>query len=219
MGKDEAAVNYVVHEPILTASSTYFQGALKPTFQEGADGKIVLEQEDPRIFGLINEYLYTGHIRQVHSSEVIDGKEVKVMTPTSEDYAEIWLLADYLDMQTIKNKAMLHLAYAVDDGTHLYSPATMKLLEDLYDKAPMESLMRKYIVDLCIWSRQDHVDFTDDPPLQLMKSVVRELKKKSAKMMDSPLNDVNNYYEKDPPRKDDTKKSETPKAAGTPTPQ
>lgn len=64
VGKDEAKDTFVIEEPLLTDASPYFKNALQTTFKEGFENRVELEEEDPAIFGLLNEYIHIGGIWQ-----------------------------------------------------------------------------------------------------------------------------------------------------------
>lgn len=48
------------HKAILAARSEWFEAALRPGFREAREGRIILPEEDPKIFEALLEFLYTG---------------------------------------------------------------------------------------------------------------------------------------------------------------
>ncbi|KAG0636244.1 hypothetical protein HOY80DRAFT_374557 [Tuber brumale] len=48
------------HKAILAARSEWFEAALRPGFREAREGRIILPDEDPKIFEALLEFLYTG---------------------------------------------------------------------------------------------------------------------------------------------------------------
>lgn len=64
VGKGDTTDTFVIEEPLLTAASPCFKNALKATFKEGQNDRVELEEEEPAIFGLVNEYLHQGSINQ-----------------------------------------------------------------------------------------------------------------------------------------------------------
>lgn len=48
------------HKAILAARSDWFRSALRPGFREAREGRIVLSEDDPKIFEALLEFLYTG---------------------------------------------------------------------------------------------------------------------------------------------------------------
>lgn len=48
------------HKAILAARSEWFEAALRPGFRESREGRIILPDDDPKIFEALLEFLYTG---------------------------------------------------------------------------------------------------------------------------------------------------------------
>lgn len=48
------------HKAILAARSVWFESALNPSYREALEGVIRLPEEDPRVFEMLFEFLYTG---------------------------------------------------------------------------------------------------------------------------------------------------------------
>lgn len=189
IGKGSAATTFVVHEPLLTSSSAYFQRALKSTFKEGDTGQVNLEEDDPQVFGLVNEYLYTGVIAVS-----------RVDTDFLRWFSELWLLAHYLQIPRLVNYAMWRLvSWAGQDLNDASGMAlNIREVEELYDRAPMESKLRKFLVDLLIWKEENKaLEMSDYAPHSMMRDGIREAKRKASGIVKSPLLNVKNYYTKD----------------------
>ena len=192
IGKGSSATTFVVHEPLLTSSSAYFQRALKSTFKEGDTGQVNLEEDDPQVFGLVNEYLYTGVIAVS-----------RVDTGFLRLFSELWLLAHYLQIPRLVNYAMWRLvSWAGQDSFDLNDASgiafRIREVEELYDRAPMESKLRKFLVDLLIWKEENKaLEMSDDAPHSMMRDGIREAKRKASGIVKSPLLNVQNYYTKD----------------------
>jgi hypothetical protein len=60
------------HKAILAARSEWFEAALRPGFREAREGRIILPDEDPKIFEALLEFLYTGEY-PLASSMVTNG--------------------------------------------------------------------------------------------------------------------------------------------------
>lgn len=48
------------HKALLCRRSAYFKAALNGNFKEAEDGVVILDDEDPHLFQVFNEWLYTG---------------------------------------------------------------------------------------------------------------------------------------------------------------
>ena len=188
VGEGSAATTFVIHEPLLTSSSAYFQRALKSTFKEGDTGQVNLEEDDPQVFGLVNEYLYTGTI-----------SVSRVDTDFLRSFSELWLLAHYLQIPRLVNYAMGRLVSWTGEGSFALDDASgmalrIRDVEELYKRAPMESKLRKFLVDLLIWKTAQEP--SDDAPQDMLREGMREARRMAEKVK-SPLLDVRNYHTKD----------------------
>ncbi|KAL9631441.1 MAG: hypothetical protein Q9164_005892 [Protoblastenia rupestris] len=61
-------VAFEIHKGLLCHQSGYFNGALTGSFREALDGEVLLEDEEPELFQLFNEWIYSGRIPQDLSS-------------------------------------------------------------------------------------------------------------------------------------------------------
>lgn len=194
LGKDSAIKMFTIHEPLLTTSSAYFQRALQTTFKEGQDCRVDLCEEDPLVFGLLNEYLYKTVIKP--SSETSDFKNPLVC------FGELWLLAHYLQMPKLVNYSMWRILLWMDEAhkaafaSSTNTPPSLDIedIYDLYDKAPIDSKLRKFLVNLLVWSGWD-LKLGDEAPHLMIREMVDELRKRCGLVkIKSPLLDVRNYY-------------------------
>lgn len=197
LGKDPATKMFTIHEPLLTTSSAYFQRALQTTFKEGQDCQVDLREEDPLVFGLLNEYLYKTVIKS--STETLDFKSPLVC------FGELWLLAHYLQMPKLVNYSMWRILLWMDEAhkaafaSSTLTPPSLDIedIYDLYDKAPMDSKLRKFLVNLLVWSGWN-LKLGDEAPHLMIREMVDELRRSwDVAKTKSPLLDVRNYYVKD----------------------
>lgn len=111
-------------------------------------------------------------------------------------FCEVWLLAHYLQINPLMNYAIYLLISMMDSG-HQISFGDM---EDLYDKAPVESILRTFLVHLCVWGNsqggKEKIRPTSETPHDMLRDFVLEYQRKGHGE-ESPLGDVRNYYNKD----------------------
>ena len=69
-------------------------------------------------------------------------------------------------------------------------------MEDVYDRAPADSKLRKFLVDLLVWNDEE-LSLSDDSPHQMLRDMVQELKRKGLGKVKNPLLDIANYYTKE----------------------
>lgn len=67
-------------------------------------------------------------------------------------------------------------------------------LEELYEMSPMDSVMRKFLVDSLVWGSENQFILSDDPPKLMMRDALQEMKRKSGGKAKNPLLDVENYF-------------------------
>ncbi len=87
VGKDEGAKTSTMHAPLLFEAAEYFQRALKTTFKEGAENRVVPEEEIPEVFGLVNGYIY----RSKTSEELL----------VTVDFTDAWTLSGNLQFSAL----------------------------------------------------------------------------------------------------------------------
>lgn len=207
VGTEDAVQSFVIEEPLLRSASPYFENALKnDNFTEGATGRVELDDQDAEIFGLLNEFIHLGLIRQRwRTFEYTTAQMARqqpiydVESPRMVEWCHVWLLADYLQISTLKNHIMWHLMHMVDSRDYASYLMSIEDVEDVYVQAPMDSMLRKLLVHLCVWGdKNEELELTENAPPDMMRELVRELKKsRKAGGEISPLNDVRNYYEND----------------------
>lgn len=205
VGKGADAETFLIAEPLLRHASPYFENALKTTsFTEGASGKFELDDRDPQIFGLLNEFIHLGYIRQRereyigYSPADENAPDIIWECPTMIEYAHLWLLAHYLQIAPLLNYSMWRLVAMTDNIEYSIHIGDM---EDLYARAPADSQLRKLLIHLYVWRDKNEVlEPTEDAPPAMMRELIRELKKSRGDGSQvSPLMDVRNYYEEPEP--------------------
>lgn len=59
----------------------------------------------------------------------------------------------------------------------------------------MDSILRKFLVQLCVWGCNDELEPTEEAPQDLLRELFAEFRKKCDPTKKSPLLEVRNYYE------------------------
>lgn len=189
VGKGEDSTTFVVHEPLVTASSAYFRNALAMASEEGANSsRIELKEWSPTIFGLVNRYLYTG---------VITSQDWQSLAPFPfYPLCDIWLLAYCLRMPALVNHVIWCLLKCMDekrvDEAATIMPGNVEIV---YARAPPESKLRKLLLDMCVWEFEDFKQ-SIKAPSQMGWDLFEAMKQKQ-RVENSPLLDVRNYYTKE----------------------
>ena len=149
VGRGENATIFVVRQPLLRASSTYLTTKPDLAAQDG-DGFDVLQlpADSPKIFGLVNRYLYTG---------AIPSYDWQYLVPFPlHPLCDIWLLAYDLGIAHLVNYMTWCLIQRLIEK-RIYEVATTLPgnQEFIYEHAPAGSTLRKLLVDMCVWEFED----------------------------------------------------------------
>lgn len=65
--------------------------------------------------------------------------------------------------------------------------------EELYERAPMDSKPRKFLVDVMVLTRGE-LELSNEAPNLMLRDMVKKLKRKVRGREGDPLLDVRNYY-------------------------
>ena len=133
IGKDKT--RFVVHAKLLISCSPFFEKALRGEFQDKTM-TVTLPEDEPDTFATFLRWLY---------SDTIDVSEQK--NPFTR-VVRLWVLADRLQIPTLKNKAM-RLIPAAYQRQNLWSMTTATV-NWLYSNTTAGSPMRRVFVDLAV---------------------------------------------------------------------
>lgn len=137
-------------------------------------------EDDPETFGLLLEFMHTGSIDS-------DGEN----PPEFDQFVSLWLLGDFLQNIEVQNYCTWRLICGYDEGLTI-SPAKLGALYRTCPKTD-DNVIRNFIVDVCVWTEIDMTAF-DDPAVDMLIEALVKYQAKSKGDVESPLNDVNNYY-------------------------
>lgn len=59
---------------------------------------------------------------------------------------------------------------------------------------PMESVLRRFLVHLCVWETKEELGPTENALQDMLRELVTEFQRKCDPALKSPLMDVRNYY-------------------------
>lgn len=186
VGSWKTAATFVMHEPLLRASSTYLTTKLDLASENGDDLDILeLPADSSKIFGLINRYLYTGSI---------PSQDWQYLVPFPlHPLCDVWLVAYDLGMSRLVNYATWCLLKRIDEKrTYEVATTLPGNIEIIYEHTPAGSKLRKLLLDMCIWEFE-HFAPSSRAPNRMRWDLFEALRQKQ-KAEKSPLLDVRNYY-------------------------
>lgn len=158
-----------VHKGLICAKSRFFNAAFNGSFSESLNGVVELVEEDPDIFDIMHVWFYTNELTRSEG-----GKDV----PCSNlQLAELFVLADKLDMPTLCNKTIDGLK-----STFLKNKVPgVALIAIAYTKTPENSPLRKLFVAAMTFiskhwlqfatNYREYPDFVFDISLALQKQI------------------------------------------------
>ena len=91
MGLDEE--NFMAHKDLICSKSPFFSAACNGNFIEGKEGLVRLPEDQPPIFDLFLQWLYTGDVPVTSSDAYLDWSES----------AALYVLAEKLQISELKN--------------------------------------------------------------------------------------------------------------------
>jgi hypothetical protein len=147
VGKDQQ--KFGLHKDYLCFHSPYFRAAFDGNFDEATTGEVILDTTDPAVCGLFVEWLYTKDITLVISEdEALSRREShRKEKPETTQLVRLWLLAEYLQVPQLQNKAIDIIQQKWKRSRVLNSDA----VEVAYKETTAGSRLRKYFTDVICW--------------------------------------------------------------------
>lgn len=136
---------YYVHRDLITAESSFFRAALRKTWKEGSEGRIVLPNDTTEGFDLFVRWLYFEHIP---FAEFMLHCTSNAPEYHDEILIQAYLLGNKLEATNYKN--------AVVDALITWNASSEVLprwpaVQELYQNTLAGDHMRKLLVDMYIW--------------------------------------------------------------------
>ncbi|KZM25010.1 hypothetical protein ST47_g3850 [Ascochyta rabiei] len=183
VGQDEKQQKFHVHEQLLTTGSLFFRKAMSGNWSEAKDRIVRLPEDDPLLFHIYVDLLYTNQIAVIPDSSsreatIADRQNARAIQNT---LAMLYILVEKLQDIDSKDKTIAAMVASMhekrSDGG-MYSPGHM-IVQTVYNGTPPGCLLRKLIVDLYtskatqFWVSNAH-EFPDEFVRELMINVVTE---------------------------------------------
>jgi len=139
----------VVHKEFLTHYSEYFRGALENNFAEATTRQFELDHMIPKTFKHFVDWVYTQKVHDIpvqgSNRPVRNGIEVVYADSVQEgvyveEWIDLWILADYLQVRSLQNAIMVKLATTVENSQCLMGTVSHK---KLYENTCKGSKLRK----------------------------------------------------------------------------
>lgn len=140
-------VKFSVHKEMLCGVSSFFKSALNGSFREGREQTITLPEDDPDIFDLFVQWLYTKNYE-------IQGSDGRLDQTFYTEAVQLYCLADKYDVSTLRSH--IHQAF---DGKMMQraSPPTREDAAALYDGTNPGAPLRSYLLGW--WMYRTKLDY------------------------------------------------------------
>lgn len=193
VGDSEKYQDFVAHESFLTSRSEFFRLALKKEWKEAESRLVKLPDDDPYIFAIYLNVVYTGHVNTVRMPQ----EEVKALDEHTfrvhlaneyRDLLHLYILAEKLQDIEAKNAAITAVVEVaqVTSGEGTWMAPGLSVADIVYEGTPEGSPLRRLLIELfsglpvsyilCeVHKREYHTDFIKDIAAKLDDN--RQLKK------------------------------------------
>jgi len=174
--------HFCVHKDLLRNKSKAFEAMFSPSFKEGQDSKAHFPKEDPAVFALLIQCLYTGQVPGVDLTEYkkalgyrrlkadsLEPKPKELITAIDNVRAALhlrvclFILADMYHVTDVLDTTMncIWAGYKC-----ISSLPTIEEISFVYGETVEGSLLRKYMAHCCYWQAlkgmpKDMDDFVD----------------------------------------------------------
>lgn len=138
----ETKQEFYIHEDLICASSDFFKAAMRNECQESLSRSVDLPEEDPEIFEVYRQWLYSGRICTIEN----DSEPCNVVRE-SRNLSHAYVLGEKLQDATFKDTILDSIIEHSDDGRKW----SINMIKIIWEGTPPASLTRKYLIDRFIY--------------------------------------------------------------------
>ena len=176
---------FFVHEPLIRASSAFFDKAMAKEWIESKQHTIVLPEDSPKIFALYVHWIYTGKM-PVGRDEPGQKSTLEYM-----ELVDSYVLGDKILDTNFQNSVMDAIieksCIEANDGYLWYPNASV--IKHAYEKTTSSASIRKLLVDMYVKGGISEWLNSTTCPKEFLFSVASELLR-NKKTADEPLNSI-----------------------------
>ena len=166
----EAHERFIVHEPVLREQSCFFRAIIeKKQWKEGMSGEIELPEDDPNIFSVYLEWLYSRKLTLVYDPSTTDATD-----PLFTELASLYVFGEKVQDDNFCDTIVTQILHATNRLNKFPCSAANHII---YEGTPETSPARRLLVHLTVehgtpdWidrDEQDHADFLIDLARELL---------------------------------------------------
>ncbi|KAL8669832.1 MAG: hypothetical protein Q9168_005597 [Polycauliona sp. 1 TL-2023] len=197
----EEAVVFHVHKGLICESSPFFRAAFTGGFKENS-GSMLLEEDDPNVFGHLVQWLYQGKLKTLSDEEADTGNAHWLQL------FQLYMLGDKYCVTRLKNHVMDLLFEAYERRQKLgksgildtLKPPQWYLIPNVYGNTVKGSQLRRFVVAYHVWHvdqdwyiRDTAIEWLERNPTFAVELVAAHASK--SKGTPSPFKDPSSFHE------------------------
>ncbi|KAI9720198.1 MAG: hypothetical protein M1812_003016 [Candelaria pacifica] len=165
-----------VHKGLLCYHSAFFDKAFDGKFKEGQEGMMYLPKDDPVPFEIVVTWLYRQSIDEIPTTGDVEAYA------SLEQTVDLYILADKLCINTLKNMAMDRLQRGLLSGNRIIDTECTKV----YKSTLADSPLRRFVARLTAWDLQGHWNtklseyVNEEADLDFAKDIIELLRNRSS---------------------------------------
>ncbi|TEY87453.1 hypothetical protein BOTCAL_0002g00620 [Botryotinia calthae] len=148
---------FFVHKTLIRSSCDFFERAFNGRFGEGIENKMLLPEDDPEVFEIFINWMYSGHLRG-------GLKEAMLII-------DIWIFAQKCQAITLKNCAMNALQDALGNEQMGRFPLSNSEVVRIYENTAWDDELRVFAVAMLAWE----IQFGDQEDVDNLESIFEDV--------------------------------------------
>jgi hypothetical protein len=157
VGKGQKRKDFTAHESFLTSSSEFFRRAMNGSWKEAKTRVIHLSDDNPNIFGLYLNFVYTGELTTTRTQqEESSGVDFNTWAlQIQQEYGDlfcIYVLAEKLQDISAKNatmRAAISVTQTVHPDTGQWLSPSLRTANIVYQGTPENNHGRRLVMEIC----------------------------------------------------------------------
>ncbi|KAK4609454.1 hypothetical protein CLAFUR4_14529, partial [Fulvia fulva] len=168
VGEGEAERTFTMHKDKICARSPFLQAACLTRHRMGLDNFIFLEEQEPELFELYVNWVYTGQVDASILSQPQAQPDNNDKRPTYLQLGKVWALGYYLQDTKLRNKIVDMVITMVNKTPGIISAPVLRLV---WRGVPEGSTLRRLYtqIEVCHASSSDFKNNIDAWPVEVLE--------------------------------------------------
>ncbi|TGO12207.1 hypothetical protein BTUL_0092g00070 [Botrytis tulipae] len=148
---------FFVHKTLIRSTCDFFERAFNGKFKEGIENKMYLPEDDPEIFDIFVNWMYSGHLKGGLREPIL--------------IIDIWIFAQKCQAITLKNCAMNALQDAPGDQRIGRFPLSNSEVTHIYEHTTWGDELRVFAIAMLAWE----IPFGDPEDVANLESIFNDV--------------------------------------------